>query len=227
MPHRIRTLACVWALAASATSHAVTAWQGIDFDHLQYELIDLAPDDGIAPSLSFGVGDGRTSGPGDLGGTALASERYGSRVFSTAPDGLYGLDSNFAWVDSVLSPRTAAVFTVAAFVGVSARGAETGSASVSLSASLYGPGNPSGGEDRISVNSLDAPERFIERDLRVRIDNQAEVAGYFDVGYVTSRNIAANGVPAVPEPGTWALLALGVPMVAGAVRKRRVRVRGS
>lgn len=212
-----RPLLLALALLASPAAQAVSVINGIDFGHLQIKLVDLDPNDGIKPfhDKSRLVTDGDSQGPGIEGPVRVeALSPFGTRYTTNSAGGLVGFGVDFGVFETVLSAKTAAIFSVPARVGVSLRPGEGGGSFVELLAGFDT-------FSRASLGSLGSgPLADTTRLLTLRIDNVLAQPSDITYGYRVDVFAGTNGVPAVPEPQTWALLALGLPLLAALARRR-------
>lgn len=212
---------------AEATANAALA----DF---HYRLVDLAPDDGIAPSLSltsyYAYADGTLY---DLEGgiTGYAGiNTFGTANYDT-PDGFghfnvhydstgISLDTRVGTASAqsahtllfTLSPYTEVVFDIDASLSAAAGPGELAGASADLNSGIFGT---SGSDDMVSI---DTGTRHAA--LSVSTISGADVAQ----GSVTFLAVAAANVyvPPVPEPTPAAMLAGGLALVVGWLRRRKI-----
>ncbi|MGJ7916217.1 hypothetical protein ACI48D_12150 [Massilia sp. LXY-6] len=272
MPLRSIATAFIAALAglaplaaqASATGHIV---QG----PLTWTLVDLRPDDGIAPSLVFqpipygkqspgainisiwsngshsgidkmgdGSGalsadytDGLHSGFGRMSGAGPGSPRLeaGASTTGTGTAGAFDMtDSqvNAPFLQFLLGPGTGVVLSAAAHATGKVSDLSTDEyarAQLDLEAGLYfGNGNASFWSDGAQLEaSTSSGKPSFDDELRrsLTFGNGTDAAAY---GYIATDVLvwtrAASTVAAVPEPAAAWMLAPGLVLVGGALRRR-------
>jgi hypothetical protein len=232
--------ACALALLAAAGATPVLAQQaaGVTLGALDYRLIDLAPDDGIAPWIGLNGyathayahvydQEGNEIAASDIehAGTAGFDNDYASLRANVGDDAagvLLTLHSGWGYASAnrsvrfLLSPHTQVVFDVDA--GLWARPEMPGVSWPTAIAELYGslhlPGDD--GERFSSSFRLEDGERH--GTLSVTAASQGEwVDGYlaFDAYAVAE----SHALP-VPEPQTSGMLLAGITVLALAKRRR-------
>lgn len=214
---------------AEATANAALA----DF---HYRLVDLAPDDGIAPSLTltsyyayaFGTLYNEDTITGYAGintfGTANYDTTDGFGHFNVQYDSTsLALDTRIGTVSAqsahtlffTLSPHTEVIFGVDASLSAAAGPDEFAGASGDLFSAIFGT---PGSEDMVSI---DTGSRHAA--LSVSTVSDADVAqGTVTFLAGTTANVY---VPPVPEPAPAAMLAGGLAFVAGWLRRRKAAAR--
>jgi hypothetical protein len=225
LPLCVRWFASASALVAAGAAQAITVTYGFERDPVQipFRLIDLAPDDGIAPRLQPSIVNGDDEG---LGAIAPVIVEFlppnTTRVRTTGPGGSFSVGGFLSVVDAPLTPHTAVEFSMPSFAQISARPGESANVSIRLEG-FFMSGPPQGGfRDGFSVGFGGAVPMPTEQNrvLTGRLENntdQMQLVGYgwgFDVG------VGSGNVTPVPEPETWAMLALGLPLVMLMGRRR-------
>lgn len=235
------------ALPAHAQSSA-SAFVG----NLSFQLIDLAPDDGIAPYLNFTgasstfahaslysdssfatlAADSQSSGEflssagvTTTSGTANASGSPTAVFADTSVLSNSGSSVSFGTMDFVLSPYTRAILTVTATVDAEPDFTEGGLGQAFASALLYGQvaNDSSAGVTDFSSSVYSLFLRE-ERSLSAVIDAQAfEASGFVAIQALAESASFATPVSAVPEPASVAMLLAGLTALAGLQRRRAGR----
>lgn len=201
-------------------------------EHFRYRLIDLAPDDGIAPSLTLtsqsvsafasqydleGMPDAYantntfgSAGFDNINGSALVS------VEATSAGARLATYLGTAYADAgyiqlfTLSPYTEVVFDVDASV---AGGAEPPSQVYTFAQLYSGIFDTPGASDMLTIDQGTA-----QATLSVSTVSGADWARG-SVGFLAT--VATNPyVPPIPEPAPAAMLAAGLAVVAGLLRRR-------
>jgi hypothetical protein len=234
--------AAVAALPASAQSTASAS-----VGNLNIQLIDLAPGDGIAPSLSFtgattafanaiiyadttftdvaqqDIELGDDNIPASASNASGTANAFASTLSVTAATNML---SNSGWtlaqgtMDFILTPNTRAIFTVTASVSALPDFTEGGLGSAFASALLYGEivNSTSNGVTNFSSNVISS--LFGEqRTLSAVIDSQGvETTGWVGIQAMAESMSLASPVP---EPATVGMLAAGLGILSGAARRRK------
>jgi hypothetical protein len=246
-----QALAAIGLAAAAATALPASAQStaSASLGNLSIQLIDLAPGDGINPSLTF---TGNTS--------AFASATiYLDPAFTNVAvdDTLFGIDnlavhasnasgdadafasafsvsagtimfsnSGFSLAqgtsDFILSPNTRAIFTVTANVSALPDFGEGGLGSAFASALLYGQVANDSSDGVTSFSSNLSSGLFSEqRSLSAVIDSrEVEAIGW--LGLQVSAESLSLASP-VPEPATAGMLAAGLGVLSAAAKRRKRR----
>jgi hypothetical protein len=215
--------------------------------NLSYQLIDLAPDDGIDPYLTFTgstttfahaslysdttftnvIDDSQSSGA-DFS-TANVSNPNGTADSSASPDAVIAntsITGNSGWTlaqgisDFILSPNTRLIFTVTASVDAEPDFTENGLGYAFAGALLYGEvaNDSSDGTTSFSSGTFSLFLRE-DRTLSAVVDSQAfETVGW--VGIQAQAESLSLASP-VPEPASVGMLAAGLGLLSGLARRRR------
>jgi hypothetical protein len=237
------------AVPASAQSTA-SAFVG----NLSYQLIDLAPDDGIAPYLTFTgasntfaraslyadpvfgtlVADSQSTG--ELISSVNVSTTSGTADASGSPFAVFantnlfsnsGASLAFGTMDFILSPYTRVIFSVTASVDAEPDFTEGGLGNAFASALLYGEvGNDSSaGSTNFSSSTFTLFLRE-DRTLSALVDTQAfETTGFVAIQAVAESASLATPVSSVPEPASLGMLLAGLGLLSGAARRRQRKQR--
>jgi hypothetical protein len=235
------------AAAANALPASAQSTASASVGDLSIQLIDLAPDDGIAPSLTFtgvtstfanaivysdpdftnvaveDLSTGADNSPANASNASGTAAAFASTLTVTAATNMF---SNSGWtlaqgtMDFILSPNTRAIFTVTASVSALPDFTEGGLGSAFGSALLYGEiaNNTSSGVTSFSSNVISS---FLgeQRTLSAVIDSQdLETPGW--VGMQATAESLSLASP-VPEPATAGMLAAGLGVLSGAAHRRK------
>lgn len=226
-------LAAVAAGGAAPARAEATA--NVSLDNFRYRLVDLAPDDGIAPSISltsyYAYADGTLYDlEGAVTGTATINS-FGSAGYDTATgSGHFNVQysatsmqldtlSGTASAQSshtllfTLSPHTEVVFDIGATLSAAAGPDSNAAATASLFSGIL---DTSGDEDLIAIGS---GTRLAQ--MSVSTISGADWARG-SVSFLAA--VAANAyVPPVPEPASGAMLAGGLALIGGLLGRRPQR----
>lgn len=232
--------ACLLAASSHAAAQASSSASISDFD---YEIIDLLPDDGVAPSISLTptriVGESilylqtfsvplteaTTSTFGGLG----VENAYGSAGAALAPD--YAASSSAdaqayssragTWVELafVLSPNTRVIFSANGSVNALPANGYS-STEASLNGEITTPFISHGTRFGASVYSMLGEESGLLS--AVANSDAEELAGTLSI---RTSAWAESYVPPIPEPGQAAMLLAGLALLGGAAG-RNARRRG-
>jgi hypothetical protein len=248
---RLKQALLAAVLAASATTFALpTAAQSSAsafLGNLAYELIDLTPDDGSTPYITF-TGNTTTSATSNLYadpdftqlaatltmfgtdfGTTYVNNADGTASAAASPFGV-GADvlmmsnSGFAQtsstVDFILSANTRVIFTV--FGSVEAMPDFFNDGYAYAYAGMYGELQNDASD---GVNNFGASmySLFLREERYLAASGQTQ--GLESSGWLGMQSIVEGATMAapVPEPGSVAMLAAGLGMLAGAARRRAAR----
>jgi hypothetical protein len=229
------TVAAAMLAAAAAGSPAparAQATASVSLDHFSYHLVNLAPDDGIAPSISltsyYAYADGSLYDfEGSITGYA-GINMFGSASYDTAKgSGHFNVqyDSTSVRLDTLsgtggaqsshtllytLSPHTEVVFDIDAALSAAAGPNAEAGASATLYSGIF---NQPTSDDYVSV---DSGTRLAA--LTVTTTSGADWA-QGSVGFIAGAG-ANVYVPPVPEPAPAALLAGGLALIGGWLRRR-------
>jgi hypothetical protein len=242
---KLRKLLGAMALGAlTLAGSAYAAGVQTAVNNYGYKLIDLAPNDGIAPSISFTSTFSQTfidfcncgtDQASDFGfdfpstvqvqgnidgvdaGSSISPSQYMARA-SASVAGATGQVKSTSDVSFTLSANTKLVFYGTLNSNYSNSAGESGSVSGSASMNLYDG----------SFNKLSGFEHSFSHGLS---DPHAPYSEYFEIEYSNSGanefagnlGISSNvgiAVSPVPEPSTYAMLAAGLAFL-GFMRKRR------
>jgi hypothetical protein len=234
--------AAVAALPASAQSTA-SATVG----NLSIQLIDLAPGDGIAPSLTFtgatstfadailyadtsfttvaaeDIASGADNSAAHVSNASGSADAFASTLSVTAATNMLS-NSGFTLaqgtMDFILTPNTRAIFTVTAGVSALPDFTEGGLGSAFGSALLYGEiaNDTSSGVTSFSSNLVSS--LFGEaRTLSAVIDTQGvEAPGWIGMQAIAESVSLASPVP---EPASAGMFAAGLGILSAAARRRK------
>lgn len=244
---KLRKLLIALALGAiSLSGSAYAAGVQTAVNNYGYKLIDLAPNDGVAPSITFtstfsqtfidfcscGTDQASNYGfdfpstlqvQGNIDGvdanSSITPNQYMAQANSSSA-GAKGHVSTTSDVSFTLSANTKLVFYGTLSSIQSGVGSENGSVSGSASVGLYD-----------GLSKLSSFEHTFSHGLS---DPHTSYSEYFEITYSNtdtnefagSLGISSNvglSVSAVPEPATYAMLAAGLALM-GALRKRRKAV---
>ena len=230
------------AIALSGSAYAAGVQTAVN--NYGYKLIDLDPNDGVAPSITFtstfsqtfidfcscGTDQAANYGfdfPSTLqvqgnidgmdAGSSISPTQYMARA-SSGFAGAKGQVSTTSDISFTLSANTKLVFYGTLNSTQTSLGSEQGSVSGSASATLYDG----------SFSKLSGFEHTFSHGLS---DSHTPYSEYFEIGYSNTGTdefagnlgISSNvglSVSAVPEPSTYAMLAAGLALL-GLTRKRR------
>jgi len=236
-------------LATAAVPASAQSIAGAFVGNLSYQLIDLAPDDGIDPSITF---TGATSSFAasflfsdpfftNVSATSTASGTDTSDAFLSTSDGIaIAVGSPFAvsasttmfsnsgatlaqsTMDFILSPNTRVIFTVTASVNALHDFTEGGLGTALASGVLYGQISNSSSAGITDFSSSVFSTLFAEdRTLSAVVDSQGlEATGW--LGMQAAAQSSSFAAP-VPEPASLGMLAAGLGMLTGLGRLRRRR----
>jgi hypothetical protein len=246
-----QTLAAIGIAAAAATALPAGAQStaSATVGNLNIQLIDLAPGDGIAPSLTFtGTSNtfanailysdttftnialedssvGTDNSPAHASNGSGNADAFASTLSVSATTNMF---SNSGWtlaqgtMDFILSPNTRAIFTVIASVSALPDFTEGGLGAAFGSALLYGEvtNDASSGVTSFSSNMISS--LFNEqRTLSAVIDSQGvEASGWIGM-QAMAESMSLAPVSSVPEPATVGMLAAGLGVLSGAARRRK------
>lgn len=225
MEHRI-ALTTALLLASSGASAATSILSMPDFGGTpQMTFVDLALDDGITPHAwvsdplpqdHYGKSDGENGAILEFGYATPAGPGVRARSFTTGQLAYSdGFNSSKEWT---LSPRSAVTLTFPMYASVSA--GTDGRAMVSywltedVGFQIWAGGDFDDGVFR--------PATSVQRDLKLNFTNLGDTPMLFSWG--DSYSISARGgdlVAPVPEPETYALMALGLGVVGWWARRRQ------
>jgi hypothetical protein len=235
------------AAAANALPASAQSTASATVGKLSIQLIDLAPGDGIAPSLAFtgatstfanailysdttftnvaadATSSGADNSPANVSNASGSADAFASTLLVTAATNMF---SNSGWtlaqgtLDFILSPNTRAIFTVTASVSALPDFTEGGLGTAFGSALLYGELANSASNGVTSFSSNVFSSLFNEeRALSAVIDSQGvEATGW--IGMQAMAESMSLATP-VPEPATAGMLAAGLGVLSGAARKRK------
>lgn len=235
---------CAWA-GLAGNAYAIAATAHAEARAVQFTLIDLNPDDGIAPLLTFGDftvggytylrdnGNFLLQDPVLTYGSAGISSAYGSAQASAAPD-LFSSTATMTDIrprnefqagsgisrDFTLSPYTAVIWNTAGVLSVQRPDGLAGNkAGVTLSAYFTDLQNGHQEYQTLSEEySTDLGSSPFDLSLRVASDAQALTGR---ISLQTQVNAAIFAQP-VPEPETYGMLAAGLLVIGARLRRRRV-----
>jgi hypothetical protein len=241
-----RVLACALAaLACSANAAEREVKSSSTLSDFGIRLIDLAPDDGIAPALTINIdhlstgsfyendhdwhhslederaGYGATGVSTATGSASTSFALTGSRIeASVVTDSkYYQVFGGHAYrsVDFLLTPNTGLFIdaTVRVDHSVTNAATETASSYAYIRASFEGMNRTNTSIDSFSVQNESGDYR-----LSAYIHtNATEANGRFELWNYSSA--VANGpIPAVPEPETYAMLLAGLGLIGFGARRR-------
>jgi len=242
--------AVLWAAAVATPADAASSGTATLSD-FGYELIDLDPNDGIAPAIeflwqrsaAFVSGDG-LSAQDEAAGWFQVTQAYlatALMVASATTDGggasAFGsaAGSDFR---AYASPLSSIGFTLTPMTGLAVSAAIEGTAAVTLGdgseyARAYGVLRMQVGFSGDIVTRSDSQGRYVggcipawcsasfAERLSVRYDNQTDASVSGLLTLYADTYGASPHLPAVPEPTSWALMLLGLGAVARVVPRRR------
>ena len=232
--------ACFAAALCLAGPASAYSQVSVYYDSFDYTLVDLTPDDGIDPSISF-YGSMLTasafsydspSGLGTPRSSINNSAAYGSVEFSISDGGSlmngsftpssgnatlfvgHGSANITAWsIDEfILAPNTQITFEVGAVLNELNGVGGNGSASLTAIGTLY----PNGGMTEYT-NSLSTDTGDVSAPLSMVLRSGAEEV----YGTLEYRSILSAQVTPVPEPATTAMMIGGLGLVGALARRRR------
>lgn len=245
---KLRKLLSALALGAiSLSGSAYAAGVQTAVNNYGFKLIDLAPNDGIAPSISFtstfsqtfidfcncGIDQAVKFGfdfpstvqvNGNIDGVDAGSSITANNYLARVSSGFAGTDARVSTTSDVsftLSANTKLVFFGTLHSTQTSNADEQGWVSGAASVNLYDG----------SYSRLDGFEHTFSHGLS---DPHAAYSEYFEIAYSNSDATEFSGnlgigsnvsmsVSAVPEPSTYAMLAAGLGLI-GFLRKRRKAV---
>jgi hypothetical protein len=242
-----RSIPAIAALAFALLApgaHAANASASAQISNLTYQLVDLDPNDGILPTITFAtsyLGQASTSWypyasdtSGALGSTGVTWSS-GSAATSSGATALsahsslssdwysrYDADAS-QYLPFTLSPHTSLLITAAGALDVVPGGATRSSASISFTAQLdfLSPGGVKGGTyyDQSYASQDGARDYSFSAYLASGATAQN---GFLQLRAQTSLELDAPTDPAnpVPEPETWGMLLGGLAVVGGLARRR-------
>ncbi|TWI47624.1 putative secreted protein with PEP-CTERM sorting signal [Pseudoduganella flava] len=239
--------AALTAAFASPAAHAATSVATLSGLHVA--IIDLTPDDGVAPSLTFmstgglvsaGVGtaggmdtvtdflrSGNVTAHNAIGGTASVAALYEGQVQAMGSVGNYGDFISQSWLYSnfTLGANTQLVLTGHASLGTD-----------------FAAGNPNNvGSASVYIEIVDDQDgggiSLMETYSNEVTSYTAGPVGANDDFTLTFTNASANAllarmtlsahaeglVSAVPEPSTWLMLGAGLALTGTLARRRRAQ----
>lgn len=235
----IRTVACAALLLAVADAARAQAHSSASLGNFAYELIDLDPADGVAPSLTLTLTDiygetdlylGSFSYPitqasTDTFGTIHVENAYGSGSAALAPG--YG-SSSMAGAAAYsarsgtrldlqfdLSPHTRVIFSADAAVS-----AQPVHGFTYAEAGLHGDITTPFISHGTRFDAVDYTYLGDESGVLSAVANAGDAATTGTLSIRTSAS-SESFTPPVPEPPAVAMLGGGLVLVAGAVRRRR------
>lgn len=241
--HAFATAALLVAAMGAASTAAAQSTASASINNVNYQLIDLNPYDGIAPSITFGglpaaanvvlygdtgysipvLSDGSlTYGPisiSNASGSAFAEIQEASgasrvEIFSNS-----GFGASLTEFSFVLSPNTRLIFTGDASVS-----AVTDPAGGNASATAYlqvGFSNEGGTTDVFNRSTLLSTDGDRSGHLLALIDSGA-MAMNGTYAFATDSEASSLAAP-IPEPASVGMLLAGLGVLAGLQRRRASR----
>jgi hypothetical protein len=247
---RLAAIALAAAALGAAIPSSAQSTASVAVTDLTWQLIDLDPTDGIDPYLTF-TGASNTfasaslySDPnftnladdsfafGTVLSTASVSNPSGSADASGSPFAVFAntsLFSNsgstlaFGTMDFILSPNTRAIFLVNASVDAEPDFTEGGLGFAAANALLYGQVDNSSSQGTTTFSSSISTTFLGEsRPLAAIIDTQGvEATGFLGIQAFAESASLATPVSSVPEPASLGMLAAGLALLSGAMRRAR------
>jgi hypothetical protein len=242
-------LAAIGIAAAAATALPASAQStaSASVGNLSIQLIDLAPGDGIAPSLTFtgtstafasatiyldptftdvAIQDMQIGDDNILAHASTASgvaDAFASTLSVTASTNMFsnsGSSLSQSTMDFILTPNTRAIFTITASVDALPDFTEGGLGDAFASAVLYGEVVNDSSRGATNFSSAMSSTLFGEnRTLSAVIDSQGvEATGWLGLQAIAE---SASLASPVPEPATVGMLVAGLGVLSGAARRRK------